>query len=289
MVLPPHLDIEPEQQALSTEELEAGTAAPPPDRLLQRPQQGSNESTMVLPPLAIAPNQQSLPTEELEAGTESFSPDRLLQRSKEGNTEGVLVLLPPRTVAPEQLYRVKFQPGATLMPSSPPSPPPLRRVVRSCCSSDPKEKQRARQECTGCLAAALRSGCCLFAAGLAILIAYWSLFPMCTTCEDGTLSASSSPSSATEIAAMASSGSGGTAGDIARPFSTLRINQLQVMICASEDVDVGSIVHRLNCSLHLELSVALTRAQRLTGAYVRICVPTSFLPPIHCAAHQRTA
>lgn len=247
MVLPPPLDIEPEQ-SLCTEELEAGTAGFSPDRLLQRPQEGNNESTIVLPPSLASVPGQSLSTEELEAGTESSSPDRLLQRSKEGNTEGILVLAPPRAVAPEQSQRVMFQPGTTLvssstmLPPSPPSPPPLRRVIRNCCSSDLKEKQRARQECRGCVILALRSGCCMVAASVAILIAYWSLFPMCTTCEDRYYLSTSSASSATEIAAMASSGteiaamasdgtggSGATEGSV-RPFSTLRINQLQVML-----------------------------------------------------------
>lgn len=243
-VLPPPLNIEPDR-CLSTEGLEAGAAGSSPDRLLQRPMEGSAGATGVLPPpLAIVPEQSLLSTEELEAGTEGYSPDRLLQRSKEGNTEGMLILPPPRAIAPEQLPRVKYPPATTLMssstilPPSPPSPPPMRRIVRQCCV-DPKEKQRARRECTACFVSALRSGCCLFAASLAILIAYWSLFPMCTTCEDGALSASP-PSSATEVAATASSG--GTGGSVP-PFSTLRINQLQVRCCT--EAPLGLVCVRL--------------------------------------------
>lgn len=238
------------EQSLPTEELEAGTEGFSPDRLLQRSKEGNNESKMVLPPpLEIVPEQQSLSMEELIAGTEGFSPDRLLQRPKEGSIEGILVLPPPRAIAPKQplstelvggtagsspdrlLQRPNCQPGIALMPSltmvpqrSPP-PPQLRRVVCYCCSSDPKEKQKATKECAGCIGSAVRSGCCLLAASLAILITYWSLFPMCTTCDDGVLS-TSSPSSAAEIAAMTSS----STGDSVRPFSTLRINQLQVTL-----------------------------------------------------------
>lgn len=241
MGLPPPLVIGSEQ-SLSTEELEAGPAGSSPDRLLQRAE-GNNEATMVLPPLlAITPGQ-SVSTEELEAGTESFSPDRLLQRPKEGNTAGMLRSPLPAAIAPEQplsaelvggnegsfpdrlSQQLKYQPGKTSMSPPPPSlPPPLRRIARNCCSSDLKEKQRARQECRGCLGSALQSVCCLLAASMAILVVYWSLFPLCTTCDDEVLG-TTSPSSPTEIAAMASDSTGGSV----RPFSTLRINQLQVI------------------------------------------------------------
>lgn len=168
---------------------------------------------MLPPPLVIPPEEP--PSAELEAGVEGFSPDRLLQQTEKSPPPGATSISTPSLLQPP-------------LPPLPPLPPPpsLRRVYRRCCSSHPTEKkQQSRKQYTGCIGSVLRCGCCLFAAGVAILIAYWSLSPLCTNCHGAVWSSiSGSSSSAVEIAAMESS----SAGDGVQPFSTLRINQLQV-------------------------------------------------------------
>ena len=157
------------------------------------------------PPLEIAPEEPR--SKELEAGVESSSPDRLLQSPRKPGTT---------LASPSGLAR-----------PPPPQPPlgSLRKVVCDCSSSDPKGKgkRRVRRACTGCIGSALRCACCLLMVGAAILNMIWSLFPLNTAC-DG-VAWSDGTSSAVEIAAMGST----SAEDSVRPFSTLRINQLQVM------------------------------------------------------------
>lgn len=173
--------------------------------------EGTNEVVLVLPPPLVIPPDQPPPA-ELEAGIEGFSPDRLLQQTNRS---------PPRSTSVKTL--------SVLQPPLLPPPPSLRRVYRSCrrrkLSSDPKEEHRARQQYKRCIGSGLRCACCLFAAGVAILIAYWSLFPFCTNCHSLSVwSISSSSSSAVEIAALDG------AVESVQPFSTLRINQLQVCL-----------------------------------------------------------
>lgn len=156
-------------------------------------------------PLPVVISPEPPRSAELEAGAEGFSPDRLLRQPK--RPTGALEISP--------------QPPAPL-------PLPPRGAFWYCCSSDPKEQQRARQRCTDRVCLALRCCCCLFGVGLAILVAYWSLVPMCTTCGvgvSGTLSSSSSAAGGVEVASM----EGSSVGYNVQPFSTLRINQLQVI------------------------------------------------------------
>lgn len=160
---------------------------------------GDNEAIPL--PVVISPEQPS--SAELEAGTEGFSPDRLLRQAK--------------------------LPTGALEISPQPPPPPPRGAPWYCCSSDPKEQQRAQHQCTGRVCLALRCCCCLFGVSLALLVAYWSLVPMCTTCRVGvssTLSSSSSAAGGVEVASM----EGGSVGYDVQPFSTLHINQLQVIL-----------------------------------------------------------
>ncbi|CAN0223778.1 unnamed protein product [Ectocarpus sp. 12 AP-2014] len=163
---------------------------------------GGDNETIPLP-VVISPEQPR--SAELEAGTEGFSPDRLLRQAK--RPIGALEISP--------------------QPPPPPPPPPPRGAPWYCCSSDPKEQQRMQQQCTGRVCLALRCCCCLFGVGLALLVAYWSLVPMCTTCGvgvSGTLSSSSSAVGGVEVASM----EGSSVGYDVQPFSTLHINQLQV-------------------------------------------------------------
>lgn len=168
---------------------------------------GNNETALVLaPPLVIPPEQPS--SAGLEAGIEGFSPDRLLQHKRKRPASGTSVSIPST-------------------PPPTPTPPSLRRVHRSCCSSNrssnPKGKHRAKQLYKQRIGSVLRGGCCLFAAVAAMLTVYWSLSPLCTNCHGlAVWSISSSSSSAVEIAALDS------AVESVQPFSTLRINQLQV-------------------------------------------------------------
>ncbi len=155
---------------------------------------------MLPPPLTIAPEE--LSSTELEAGVDSSSPDRLLQEPRKPHTT------------------LRSTSGLARSPSPPqpqPSLLPFRKVVCDCSSSsNPKGKRRVRQQCTGCIGTVLRSMCCLLLVGAAMLNGLWSLFPLNTACET---------TAAVEIAATQSS----SAEDSVRPFSTLRINQLQVM------------------------------------------------------------
>ncbi|CAM9318285.1 unnamed protein product [Scytosiphon promiscuus] len=152
------------------------------------------------------------------------------------NQETALVFLPPPTIVPRELSlsaeiaRTEGLPLDKLPPQAtrcsprekptltPPALPlgnifrPLGIISSSIISSEPIKKQRVRPtQCIRCARSALHSVFCLLAVGLAILIVYWSLFPMCTACDGG---------------AVASSGSADLG---ARAFSTLRINQLQVL------------------------------------------------------------
>lgn len=154
--------------------------------------------SMLPPPLTIAPEE--LSSTELEAGVDSSSPGPLLQEPRTPHT----------TKSTSGLARSPLprQPQPSLLP--------FRKVVCDCASSDPKGKRRVRQQCTGCIGWVLRSVCCLLLVGIIILHGLWSLFPLNTACDT---------TAAVEIAATQST----SAEDSVRPFSTLRINQLQVM------------------------------------------------------------
>lgn len=177
------------------------------------------------PPLVIPPEQP--PSSEHEAGVEGFfSPDRLLQK--------------PHNSQPSAIS-VKASSGL-------PPPPSLRRIHRNCRrksspTSDPKDKLRGGwQQYKRCMGSVLGYSICLFAAGVAILIGYWSLSPFCTNCHALSVwSIISSSSSAVETAALDS------AGESVQPFSTLRINQLQVgrVSCAQIMLLLPHVLHHL--------------------------------------------
>lgn len=166
--------------------------------LPQREWESHQTELVLLPSPIVAPQQQSLPEHVVHA--DGILPCRPTPQAACHSPRNKSMLLPP--------------------------PIPLRRIFRSCGSSEPTKPRAPPKRCVRRMWSALRSGCCLFAAGMAILMTYWSLFPMCTTCDGGGVS-SDSISSAAEAAGMDVR----SAETGVQPFSTLRINQLQVRGC----------------------------------------------------------
>lgn len=171
--------------------------------LLPLPQQWDRHAQMGLelpPPLVISSKQQ--PSEHGAGEGSCNSPDPLLDINRRTGSS-------PRSHCKES--------AKNLQPSKNSLPAPAPRS--HCGDSSPKKPHPWRRlaPVARCVRLGCRGATILIAAGLAVLVVYWSLFPLCTGCEHA-----GRDSTTPETAAMSED-------EASQPYSTLRINQLQVI------------------------------------------------------------